>query len=146
MESSGATETRVDVERDLPTGANTSSVFFLCFFVPVSFVPDGYNCIARYDYLVIETSGVSDPESIVRALDKTFGKLTRARCAAPACSSVSTAVLSRSCTQQPAVTCVSSVLIQTPSRLRGSTALCTALEYVCRWASGSVVAKGQPLS
>ncbi|CAM9206570.1 unnamed protein product [Scytosiphon promiscuus] len=32
-----------------------------------------------YDYLVIETSGVSDPESIVRALDKTFGKLTRAR-------------------------------------------------------------------
>ncbi|CBN73919.1 conserved unknown protein [Ectocarpus siliculosus] len=33
----------------------------------------------RYDYLVIETSGVSDPESIVRALDKTFGKLTRAR-------------------------------------------------------------------
>eukprot|EP00904_Undaria_pinnatifida_P002819 jgi/Undpi1/12538/HiC_scaffold_6.g02207.m1 len=33
----------------------------------------------RYDYLVIETSGVSNPESIVRALDKTFGKLTRAR-------------------------------------------------------------------
>lgn len=84
--------------------------FFLFLFVPVSFVPDGSDCIARYDYLVIETSGVSDPESIVRALDKTFGKLTRARCAAPACSSVSTAVLSRSCTQQPAVTCVSSVL------------------------------------
>lgn len=37
----------------------------------------------RYDYLVIETSGVSNPESIVRALDKTFGKLTRARYFAP---------------------------------------------------------------
>lgn len=33
----------------------------------------------RCDYLVIETSGVSDPETIIRALDKTFGKLTRAR-------------------------------------------------------------------
>ncbi|CAN0314857.1 unnamed protein product [Pylaiella littoralis] len=34
----------------------------------------------RFDYLVIETSGVSEsPESMVRALDKTFGKLTRAR-------------------------------------------------------------------
>lgn len=37
--------------------------------------------LLRYDYLVIETSGVTDPESIIRALDKTFGKLTRARCA-----------------------------------------------------------------
>lgn len=34
----------------------------------------------RYDYLVIETSGVSDPEAIIRTLDKSFGKLTRARC------------------------------------------------------------------
>lgn len=33
----------------------------------------------RYDYLMIETSGVTDPDSIIRALDKKFGKLTRAR-------------------------------------------------------------------
>ncbi len=31
------------------------------------------------DYLVIETSGVTDPEAIVRALDEKFGKMTRAR-------------------------------------------------------------------
>ena len=36
-------------------------------------------CLGRYDYLLIETSGVSDPESIIRSLDKSFGKLTRAR-------------------------------------------------------------------
>lgn len=41
----------------------------------------------RFDYLVIETSGVSEsPESMVRALDKTFGKLTRARCGRAALS------------------------------------------------------------
>lgn len=35
--------------------------------------------LRRYDYLVVETSGVSDPNSMIQALDKTFGKLTRAR-------------------------------------------------------------------
>lgn len=28
---------------------------------------------------MVETSGVSDPDSMIQALDKTFGKLTRAR-------------------------------------------------------------------
>lgn len=31
------------------------------------------------DYLVIETSGVTDPERIIQALDEKFGKMTRAR-------------------------------------------------------------------
>ncbi|CAM9509589.1 unnamed protein product [Discosporangium mesarthrocarpum] len=32
-----------------------------------------------YDCLVLETSGVTDPETVVQALDRKFGKLTRAR-------------------------------------------------------------------
>jgi|EP00945_MAST-04E_sp_MAST-4E-sp1_P005549 G3E family GTPase len=34
---------------------------------------------AAYDYLVIETSGVTDPRKIVSTLDATFGKMYRAR-------------------------------------------------------------------
>eukprot|EP00937_MAST-01D_sp_MAST-1D-sp2_P000209 g209.t1 len=33
----------------------------------------------RADYLVIETSGVADPRSLIRALDRRYGKMTRAR-------------------------------------------------------------------
>lgn len=39
--------------------------------------PDGE--ARAVDYLVIETSGVTDPETLIRALDEKFGKMTRAR-------------------------------------------------------------------
>jgi len=35
--------------------------------------------VGRIEYLVIETSGITDPYSIVRSLDRTFGKMYRAR-------------------------------------------------------------------
>mmetsp|Transcript_4356 Transcript_4356/g.10201 ORF Transcript_4356/g.10201 Transcript_4356/m.10201 type:complete len:562 (-) Transcript_4356:90-1775(-) len=35
--------------------------------------------VGRIEYLVIETSGVTDPHSIIRSLDATFGKMYRAR-------------------------------------------------------------------
>ncbi|GAB5356739.1 hypothetical protein AAMO2058_000314800 [Amorphochlora amoebiformis] len=35
--------------------------------------------VGRIEYLVIETSGVTDPGSIIRSLDSTFGKMYRAR-------------------------------------------------------------------
>jgi G3E family GTPase len=34
---------------------------------------------AKTDYIVIETSGVADPVPLIKALDKKFGKMTRAR-------------------------------------------------------------------
>ena len=33
----------------------------------------------EYDYLVIETSGVTDPRKVVETLDASFGKMYRAR-------------------------------------------------------------------
>lgn len=40
-------------------------------------VPD--HADGKLDYVVVETSGVTDPDSIIEALDEQFGKLTRAR-------------------------------------------------------------------
>ena len=36
-------------------------------------------CVFPRFYQVIETSGVTDPEAVIRALDEKFGKMTRAR-------------------------------------------------------------------
>ena len=53
--------------------------FFPCVYTHLSHMPTPRHGTTRHTTQVIETSGVTDPEGVIAALDERFGKMTRAR-------------------------------------------------------------------